>query len=249
MRNLTQWDRPSKEAEIIAADPRRELPIMLSGKLACETGHLLATAKEVIFQDHASESRRPKLLDIIARGRLIDLRIQDWGVHVSGKFKYISMTPADIPASEGVFLPGSSFPIHLYSSRSMANLWNTHRCARIILLQCLKKCVALLEDSQPTTPDPESDWAIDTDVFAPKIIQDLISEICASVPYLLGEVDQHGNLQQHQPNHAVGGLFLIWPLRIAARQDCARREQKIWITKQLQYIKNVFGIQVATNRL
>ena len=245
---MTQWNRPSKESEIIAADPRREIPIRLSGEIVLATGHLLATAKEVISQSQAPAKLRPKLLEIIARGSLINLQIQDWDAQASGKFKYVIMKPAEILASEDGFFPGLSVPIHLYSSRTMAHLWNTHRCARKLLLQCLRKCVALIGDSPSTTIlEPEHTSNIHANVMAPETIQDLISDICASVPYSLGEVDRHGNLQQFQSNWPVGAFFLIWPLRVALNQGCARDDQKAWIIRQLEHIRNVYGIQGATN--
>ena len=44
-------------------------------------------------------------------------------------------------------------------------------------------------------------------------VQSLVADICASVPYLLGELDQEGKLQHPQRIKAIGGFYLLFPLR------------------------------------
>ena len=76
-------------------------------------------------------------------------------------------------------------------------------------------------------------------------IQSLVSDICASVPYLLGELDQEGRLQHPQHIKAIGGFYLLFPLRAMLFIEKVDPDQKAWIRKRLAYIKNALGIQGA----
>ena len=135
-------------------------------------------------------------------------------------------------------------PIHLYSSPSMAYLWNQYRCIRIMLFKCVRRLLSRQSTSIPY--DPQTTSSINKDIPAARELPDLINGIIASVPYLLGEVDSDGSLKMPQQRRAVGALFILWPLKLLLISNLANSMQRIWISERLAYIRNVFGIQAAT---
>ena len=247
MRNLSAWRRPSKECVEIATDPRRELNISQHGALVVETLNLLASAKDILQLFNLDADTTRSLSEVIAQGKQLDHRLEQWSINVEDKYKYKIIQPLhhllfDAPVSSQVL---SS--IHIYSSSSMAHLWNIHRGARLLLLQCIRRCIMRKTDyetSHLVVPSPK-----DHDSKIIEQISGLIDDTCASVPYLLGEVDQGGNLQLTRTHRALGAYFLLWPLRAILWQESITPAQKTWITKRLEYIKNLCGLQAAMHNL
>lgn len=111
-------------------------------------------------------------------------------------------------------------------------------------MQCIQDCVRrqnhvsqLLEPLRIYTKEAELEDKLSV----------LYDGICASVPYLLGEIDQQGRLQQSRHGKAVGGYFLLWPLRLLLFRGPTDEAQRAWIKKQLTYIRANMGIQQATD--
>ena len=177
----------------------------------------------------------------------LDARLEEWSCQASGDFRYEIVHSFSGLTLSGTHAPQTVPKLHVYSSVSMAYLWNLHRIARMLLEDSLILCT-FRSDEMNTTRDV---WNQHSEIRARLSgkISDLIDDICSSVPYLLGEINQEGNLQKSPQNRAVGGLFLLYPLRLTLVLNRASPAQELWIAKQLEYIKNIFGIQAAINNL
>ena len=242
MRNLSKRIRPSEEAELIVNDPRQEANIRRSGNLVCKVCHFLADANGVLQAAPTIDSESAgKISDLLRKGSELDHKLQQWGEQVSGKYRITVLETA--PCSPPSLSSGTQQQrsVHIYSSASMACLWNLWRCTRIVLLRCLQQLIvraqhgemAPIRTSSPADEDQASK------------LPSLFSDICASVPYLLGEVDQNGRL--HYPNRckAVGGFLLLWPLKMMLALGPTDEAQKDWIKKRLNFIGFALGIQQA----
>ncbi|KAL6722057.1 hypothetical protein ACLMJK_001162 [Lecanora helva] len=245
LRNLSQRRRPNKEAMIMLNDADRDPAIKRMGFLVYITCYLLASADELISQAISGQGSLSALSAVTAQGRQLDAQLAEWGANASGNFAYQILSPF-AGSCIGRRVSSQDGPtVHLYSSFSMACLWNFHRCTRIMLNRCMTHCVTESEKLDKSSPARTDMPTIQMQLTS--LITSLIDDICASVPYLLGEIDQQGNLQRSTQNRAVGGLLLIWPLRVAFDIGCAKPAQKVWIRRQLTYIKNIYGINGAVN--
>ena len=247
MKNLSQRKRPSKESEFIFSDPRRDLEAREFGSLVCETCHFLANADDVLRQAAINADSATELQGIIDAGLLLDAKLRTWSGRASGYYKFTSMEIPDVLAPRTPHPSRSNIPVHFYSSLAMACLWNQYRCMRIFLLECILSCLSRQESCKPGELPLRG--INDTSIPAAEEIAELINGIFASVPYLLGEVDQDGNLKVAPQKKPIGGFFLIWPLRMILFHDLMNPEQKTWIMERLTYIRNVLGIHKATEPL
>ena len=246
-RNLSKRLRPSKDAAMIINDPRKGESIRRHGNLVCEVCNFLASADEILRVTTSSVpiyERDLRLRTLIREGFEIDRKLELWSKQISGRYIYTTMEAPDCSLSELQSASQERPSIHIYSSGAMACLWNLHRCTRIFLLQCIQDCIRrqnhISRLQQPLRVPAEEAAPEDKLSF-------LYDGICASVPYLLGEIDQQGRLQQLRHGKAVGGYFLLWPLRLLLFRGPTDEAQRAWIKKQLAYIRANMGIRQATD--
>ncbi|KAI9813256.1 MAG: hypothetical protein M1827_004198 [Pycnora praestabilis] len=242
MRNLNQHNHPSKESEALVRSPIRELPLRQNGILVCETCHFLARVDEIFNEATTIPSTSDCLSEIIQAGLALDERLEFWPDQLPEDYRYTSIQTPNC-ASENTLGPHPKLSCHLYSSSPMAPLWNLHRITRILLLANLVKCISMLAGDGAQQMAPTE--LIDYSAQAVNKIQSLADDICASVPYLLGEIDQDGMLRHPRHTKAIGGFYLLFPLRSMLFVKVIHPVKKAWIRKRLAYIKNTFGIQEA----
>lgn len=247
IRNLTRKIRPSKEMEFMCRDPRRDPYSRQFGGLACETCHWLADAGDMLRQATLGLVQVAAFQEIVNAGTILDKRLTTWSGKASG---YYEITKMEAPQSSPPKTPvdsQASPSIHLYNSPTMATMWNQYRCMRILLLECLQKCSSWKRES--TAWESNSLYIDNAGAVDPtsQEIEYLIDDVCASVPFLLDEVDQEGCLRKPQQKKAVGGFLLLWPLRLIVCKGLGTPLQRSWIIKRLGYIRNVLGIHEATN--
>ena len=242
MRNLSQHIRPNRVIEALVRSPIREPAPRQLGALVCETCHLLARADDILSKGMTPSEVPDSLLETISRGAILDQKLEAWADALPEHYRYKSVHTPDYPLENTLELhPIPSF--HLYSNIFIASSWNLNRITRMILLTNVGKWIsALVKASPQKTKSTENK---DYDLQTTDKIQSLVGDICASVPYLLGELDQEGKLQYPQHTKAIGGLYLLFPLRAMLFIDSIDPVQKAWIRKRLAYIKNAVGIQGA----
>lgn len=245
MRNLSQHIRPSRESKLLISSMPQDLPMKRLGGLVCETCTMLARADELLILNTFDANSITTLLGVIRLSTLLDQSLRAWSDEVSGDFRFTSIeTPDDFFYPPTDSNRASTHRIHLYSNPAAAAMWNVYRVARVLLLHNLVKCST--RGQQCGAIDSDSTETIDMNVESLEGIQNLFKDIYASVPYLLGDIDQQGSLQQCRQNKAIGGFFLLWPLRTTLFLDLIDPVQKAWITQRLEHIKHLLGIQAAT---
>ncbi|KAL1966088.1 hypothetical protein VTN77DRAFT_4836 [Rasamsonia byssochlamydoides] len=160
-----------------------------------------------------------------------------------------------------VYSPGES--LITYPDVPTGSLWNFYRSARIILqsiIQNMYETVASLPGEYPEDEVSRStvDDIFSADVTPPDIIHDLISDICKSIPFTLGDVDSTGNPVQPASNsnyhssgrtsrvRAIEGYELIWPLWGICTNKYATPRQKRQARDSLQRLGSILGIKLAS---
>ena len=73
----------------------------------------------------------------------------------------------------------------------------------------------------------------------------MVSDICASVPFMLGDIDSGGWPKPEEKRVALGGYLLIWPLQVARWSVDQGSEEETWIIEKLNFIAQKMGIRSA----
>ena len=242
MRNLSQHIHPNREIEVLVRSPIREPALGQLGTLVCETCHLLARADNILSKSMTASEVPESLLETISKGAVLDDKLEAWAEDIPGSYRYDSFHIPDYSLENTLGLyPMPSF--HLYTNIFIASSWNLNRITRIILLTNVGRWMSAL--AKDSAQDRTSSGNTDCNLQVTNKIQSLVRDICASVPYLLGELDQEGSLQHPQQTKAIGGLCLLFPLRAMLFTESIDPVQKAWIRKRLAFIKNALGIQKA----
>ena len=121
-----------------------------------------------------------------------------------------------------------------YHDVFVASEWNLWRTSRIHILTVVKQCAVTCEDVAEV-------------VEADATIQQLVDDVCSSVPFQLGYEKSTAQEQPAYPHVAgcatwleafglpctLGGFLLIHPLGIAVKVDCIPETQRQWMRAYL----------------
>ncbi|TVY12812.1 hypothetical protein LARI1_G009053 [Lachnellula arida] len=144
--------------------------------------------------------------------------------------------------------------IDSYSEMWIAYHQNIARSSRILLHVTILRCVAWLGDMNDYTLTPEY-------AKAQQVCGALIEDIVASCPYFFGwskdrneaMVDQSffacgesGNTDARAGPKALWGIFIMWPIYVAASADFVLPSQRLYLRGRLQYISESMGIHQAS---
>ena len=129
--------------------------------------------------------------------------------------------------------------IWIFKGIQMANARNIFTCARIYLLQAMLDYRARLPLEDFTRSPLPSEASIR------QCLREFVGDICATVPFMLGEIDNQGALNFDGRRKAIGAYYLLWPLHVAATVKDLPAAQAVWIADRLFYIGHVAGIKQA----
>ena len=202
-----------------------------------------------------SESER-EVNDIIEYAISVDLLIEAWTSSLPEDWKF---TPAD-----HFELPSASVArdAYIYKDRKdiyldlwVESIWNAYRSARVKVQTIILDCIAWLG------PSYEHQWYWRS-VYAKMITQEMVDDICASVPYALGtktfggpgdregiEFPYNGTKKVSEDHRraaaALGGWHLLEPLKASLKAKCLAEGQEEWIKAQMARIWRIYSLQAA----
>lgn len=182
----------------------------------------LCTLRGVIAKDTNND---PAVLTI-ARG--IDADLVEWADQFPTWLRYTTELSND---TENVL----SGYYHVYPNVWVVGGWNLYRCARILTHEVMERWL-----SRNITYDMAQLRQSEA------VLIKLNADICASVPYVFGQVDANG-LQTGSScsPRAVMGIWILWPLYLAATMDTATPTTRAWVINQLDKMGRTMGIQQA----
>ncbi|KAK1238153.1 hypothetical protein MKX08_002732 [Trichoderma sp. CBMAI-0020] len=149
---------------------------------------------------------------------------------------------------------------HIYHGISASTIWNNYRSARIIIQELIIDTIKDLE-ALTNIGSPQRNYLANQ---ARQTVVQLVEDICASVPYILGmEIEDSRHLKVSELGASIvhgvdvrtalssfqitgaGGLTIMWPLLIAANSEVACSDLRKWITACLDKIGHSMGINQA----
>jgi hypothetical protein len=75
-----------------------------------------------------------------------------------------------------------------------------------------------------------------------------IDDICCSASYMLGDVDEHGQVVSGSEHKTLGSFFLLRGLFVANTEDNLPLNQRRMVLHLLRRIGSQFGIKAATSQ-
>jgi hypothetical protein len=151
---------------------------------------------------------------------------------------WVTRLPSSWRYQDLVCVPGGSFlgrNYHKYPSFTIAATWNQYRVARCLANEML---LAYLEASM--TKDSNFNISLGGTKGVKDCINTLCNDICASVPYFLGQ-----SLQNDAQQPSVGALEIMWGLYTCSNQLSLSKEQRNWALGQLDMIGHGMGVLQA----
>lgn len=189
-----------------------------------------------IDSDHPPDG--PLLVSLLERGEHLDLEFNKWHQGLPEEWM-----PRRILSNTGS-------PMLLYPDRTSAGVWNYYRSTRIVLQQTMQeiaRCSGAPVEGVPSTwiPGQISILPVPKD-----IITQMVTEICQSLPFALGEVDLFGNpilpLPHLRPDvRAIQGFALLWPIFSVPQSEHATEAQAYQAREALLRIASTHGIRLG----
>lgn len=165
-----------------------------------------------------------------------------------------------------------------YASISTGSLWNFYRSARIILQGVIDNIGSKLEafgetpssmndfmemDENNNINHPDNSTSQNSTPY--EIVQNMIVDICRSIPFTLGDVDSSGNPLNNKPNHtdpdnigtssgpnhstrlrAIEGYELLWPFWHILTCHFSTPKQRRQVKEALARLDADLGIKLAS---
>lgn len=127
----------------------------------------------------------------------------------------------------------------------MVAIWNYYRAIRIVL----QRLVLELHRNLASIVGTRNGDAFQDDPEAVNVIHEMITDICRSIPFSLGDVDSRGNpirSAEGKPQiRAFHGYTLLWPLWYVLSCGLATPEQEQQIRSVLSRVGSALGIKLA----
>lgn len=172
-----------------------------------------------------SQTVLKQLSKLLCDARSLDEQLTEWSSNVPPEYIYEAyMFPTSEPQYRAAYYCGMT---STYTSIAHAAMWNRYRGARLVVSCLVNKIIGYItivnggprEDMQAQLEQTRSTQ------------QGLVDEICASVPFLLG----NGN----SAASTYGAFTLSWPLIITLAVQTLSDDQRQWIRDQLRLISTI----------
>jgi hypothetical protein len=178
------------------------------------------------------------LTEAVESGDLLRTELLAWKVDIPQDVKYQRL---DLPSSVKEQETLSSFPTKLFIFTDIQHgaLWIGYWCSLIHLMSMLRrglKTLLLINENQ---------LVLNLLQILKNGILEAVDDICASVPYMIGDIDEKGRLRIASATKAMGAFYLLRGLHIANRVQAIPFAQREWILDRLFHIGHARGIKTA----
>jgi hypothetical protein len=213
-------------------------------KCNLRTARLCHEAQVLFDSNSEDEWWIVKMLGVVKEAVLIDLQYQQWADSLPTPwrprfFRKPGTTSAKIPHAEEAC---NGLPQYVYEDIYVAWASNSCRAARIHLHEVLLHCVSLIKSH----PHAETSFDVEqTTIQSRTIISEMVSEICASTDFCLGEIDSVGNPAPTEYRMPLRGYLMIWIHWRAYVSAPEGSECKLWLHSKLEFVSNCMGVLAA----
>jgi hypothetical protein len=197
---------------------------------------------------------------VVPQALAIDAELGTWAGNYPPEYEYstlpvVTMHEKKILSYNRVIYDDCYY-FHVYTSISIANVWNNYRRIRILIHELLLEHMEYLLHQELSCPhflsttelpfalNPPLPWLEKQMSISKELLGNLTRDICLSVPFFFGFHLKGGSGSPNTPK-AVCGDFLLWPLYMAAEPTYSSRKLRQWVLVQFERISEVMGIKQA----
>ncbi|OCK83194.1 hypothetical protein K432DRAFT_192747 [Lepidopterella palustris CBS 459.81] len=227
--------------------PRPIFPMnpQLAG-LVTRVARLCASAMQVL-RNPDSPPQAEDLDNMICDASILDGELVRWKENAPAEWVYYSVR---VNSSQRRRFP-QAFPswledFQIYPDVRMALVWNFYRCVRIFLHHAVLCCLSRLAFSSDISSAPPSNERS----FQPyeETLNAMADEVCASIPFSLGQLESGINPNYSHPK-PIGGYLLMWPLHTVKTRGQLSEEKTNFVNGVLKFIRDGLGINHAQSLL
>jgi len=241
---IAEHIKPTEEANLWLETIPRDDPGLNLSKCNLRTARLCLEAQVLFDNDSEDEWWILKMFGVVKEAVLIDLQYQQWADSLPTPWRprifcKSGKTSADRANAE---VTSIGIPQYVYEDVYVAWASNNCRAARIHLHEVLLYCVSLIE-RHPSTG--ASSYIEETRIQSRMIISVMISDICASTDFCLGDINSVGDPAPTEYRMPLRGYLMIWPLWRAYVSALKGSDCKLWLGSKLEFISNHMGVIAA----
>ncbi|KAF5604218.1 transcription factor C6 [Fusarium pseudocircinatum] len=212
-----------------------QTPAARMAALSLEVGRLRNRATRLLAHGmHGISSLINSLDHLIGDIVRLEERLEDWQAHCEPRWV---QTKTTLRTPNGEEMQAS-----YYSDIQVSKVWNYWRVSRITLHNMMISLVDHGQSHKISIPGRNLD-ALKAN--SAQIINSMVSEIVASVPFHLQQIDTRGRPSTQRSQRVLGGFALIWPLQMLLSCEWSLTCHKIVAMETLHVISNVFGVSQA----
>lgn len=172
------------------------------------------------------------------------VQLEFWQVSVPSDWKYKICPAPDIISLKDV---PSNYrnSIAIFTSLQHGGVWVAYSCSRIHLSQSLLQGYRVLCMNPHIEPTNGGFDISEGDIWMMRHLA--TDDICFSASYMLGDVDEHGQVVSGLEHKTLGAFFLLRGLFVANAEDNLPLHQRRMLLHLLGRIGSEFGIKAAAN--
>lgn len=243
MKCLTRHEKPLEEAGAWIRVFGTEGPPHEMAQISIHTTQICAEAQALFDCSERNDEWKYGLLGIIKEATAIDLLYQSWidkySISETWRYQTVYLSPNDALPADGM--------VQVHHDFYTAYIWAACRSKRAHLCEVSLHCLSLL-GCQLGAKDLSSklkNLCLDENLLTrfECIIKDMISGICATAPFMLGDIDSAGKLALERKRMPLTGYMLLWPLLVARASSNKGSEMEAWINRRFECIDSEMGIR------
>ena len=243
MKCLTRHEKPLEEAGAWTRVFGTEGPPHEMAQISIHTTQICAEAQVLFDSSERNDEWKYGLLGIIKEATAIDLLYQSWidkySISETWRYQTVYLSPNDALPADGM--------VQVHHDFYTAYIWAACRSKRAHLYEVSLHCLSLL-GCQLGAKDLSlklKSLCLDENLLTrfECIIKDMISGICATAPFLLGDIDSAGKLALERKRMPLAGYMLLWPLLVARASSNKGSEMEAWINRRFECIDSEMGIR------
>jgi hypothetical protein len=239
---LTRHEKPLEEAGAWIQVFGIKGPPKKIAELNVHTAQICAEA-QILFDSRKNGTEwELGLLKIIEDATTIDLRYQSWidkySISEIWRYRTFYLSPDEALPTDGM--------VQVHHDFWTAYVWTSCRSKRAHLNEVSLHCLSLLGCHPRAKYLSSKLRSLDLDenllTRSKCIIEDMVSGIYATVPFMSGDIDSAGKfaLERRMP---LVGYKLLWPLHVARASADEGSEKEAWLKGRLEFIDSKMGIR------
>jgi hypothetical protein len=205
---------------------------------------LLARVSIICFQTQSAIAQNYSqngvpLCEAIEQGDLLYAEMLAWKSNLADDMQYQSIAMSPLNEEHDIL---TNFPVEIFIFKDIQHgaFWTGYWCGVIHLVSMLRRglnALARSRDDRASVTSRLSNLGAD--------LLRVVDNVCASVPYMMGDIDENGRLGTPATVKAMGSFYLTRGLQIANKVENIPFAQRQWMLGRLFHVGHARGIKIA----